>query len=484
MREFISFRSRGQTIVLVALAAVALLALVALAVDGGNAYATRRQAQNAADGAAIAGTWMMVDISGFNRVARIVRQVNTYAQANGVPDTNPDPNDWINDNVQSYFVDISGNRVSPELHNTTVIPSSARGVEVVTTITRTTFFARAIGVQQIAASALATAVYEPDGGVLPIAVNEYWAGSGGKCPYANCGIPYSFVRNPDAGVPSPFTKVADSPEEWKKNTCSDYSVCCDPDNNNVCQGAYEGYGENYGRAFAILGAEAKPNIGSNDSRSFVHLDYRYDALDPDGNWHILLNNDVWQDPTPQTWPAKKNDMEIVIEEGGYTKVPIPGAMLEPPPEHLEEWGFCWGGTHPGCFNSPSDVNHSPYRTVVFLPGADADKEAKAMYESGRFPPGSRIVIMVYNGVSSDQWGGSNKDDAAQVVGYFGAIIVGYGNNFKSPCNGTPGDWQSFQSCITGQPNTVYAIAGPKGQLRLNPQSLIDEFLPKRITLIK
>ncbi len=40
---------RGQAIILIALSIVGLLGLVALAVDGGNAYSERRRAQNAAD---------------------------------------------------------------------------------------------------------------------------------------------------------------------------------------------------------------------------------------------------------------------------------------------------------------------------------------------------------------------------------------------------------------------------------------------------
>lgn len=49
-------RDRAQTLVLVALALGALIGLAALAIDGGNAYAQRRRAQNAADAGAIAGT--------------------------------------------------------------------------------------------------------------------------------------------------------------------------------------------------------------------------------------------------------------------------------------------------------------------------------------------------------------------------------------------------------------------------------------------
>jgi hypothetical protein len=52
---------KGQALIVIAGALVALIALVALAVDGGNAYAQRRIAQNAADGAAQAGTVALRD---------------------------------------------------------------------------------------------------------------------------------------------------------------------------------------------------------------------------------------------------------------------------------------------------------------------------------------------------------------------------------------------------------------------------------------
>ncbi len=46
---------KGQTLVIVALSLFALIALVALAIDGGNLMAERRQMQNAADAGALAG---------------------------------------------------------------------------------------------------------------------------------------------------------------------------------------------------------------------------------------------------------------------------------------------------------------------------------------------------------------------------------------------------------------------------------------------
>ena len=45
---------RGQALVVIALAAVGLIGIVALVVDGGKAFADRRKAQNAADSAALA----------------------------------------------------------------------------------------------------------------------------------------------------------------------------------------------------------------------------------------------------------------------------------------------------------------------------------------------------------------------------------------------------------------------------------------------
>ena len=50
----ISSRQRGQVLVIVAIALITLLGMVGLAVDGSNAFATRRQSQAAADAAAYA----------------------------------------------------------------------------------------------------------------------------------------------------------------------------------------------------------------------------------------------------------------------------------------------------------------------------------------------------------------------------------------------------------------------------------------------
>jgi len=297
------------------------------------------------------------------------------------------------------------------------------------------------------------------------------------------------VRDP-AQQP-PFSST-DGGHTWQRNYC-------DPASTVTCQGAYEGCGENYGKAFAILGGDAKPNVGSSDPRSLVHLDYRYDALVDFGYWHYLQASDAWSHDVPPA--GKKGDMASVISLGGYSKQPLPRAVDEPPPAyHPDGWGYCWAepANENNCFNYPAADRGIPYDVLEFLSGTDAAAEAKRMYDDGnyvrgRFAPGERIVIMVYNGVAGDQWGTPGKlDDAAAVVGYFGAVIVGYGTDLETPddggtrCIGTPGQYETYRHCIkqnpSGQANTVYAIA--TAPLLIDPETYIEEFLPRQILLIR
>ncbi len=482
--------------ILVALAAVAIVAFVALAVDGGTAYSLRREAQSAADSASLAGTWAMISLPpGSDPQAPVLRQANAKAEVNGVPDTNGVPGDVINDNIQAFYVDSEGNRVDfPELHDAGGLPrpSNARGVEVVTAITTTTFFARAVGVSTVGASAHATARYEIDGGILPIAVNQYWYGPQGQphfCPYDNCGEPYSFVRNPSQ-LP-PFG-TSDGGITWYRN------VCPDPWNENTCQGPYEGYGENFGKAFPLMGQDAYPNYGSRQPRSAVVIDVRYNALTDGGTFHQLVSDNNWlHDVHPIPQGQGMQDMQEVILQGGYRKVPLPRAAQEPPTlGYIDGWGYCWKNppSVENCFNYPEEDRSEPYDGLQFLYGTEASKMAMSMYDDGnyvdgRYAPGQHLVIMVYNSSPGQNWGSSGKSqDVAVIVGYFGAVIVGYGNDFTHPCEGTPGDWESYVHCVerpgNSRPSTVYGMADPSAPLTIDPSKLLEDFLPKKIVLIR
>src|SRR4030066_14932 len=116
---------RGQGLVLVALMFLALVAIMALVLDGGNAYAARRQAQNAADAGALAGATYMC--KNHDETGGIV-QAEAYAVSNGA------------------------------LNPPDVTASLSAGTVVVTaTVVKDTFFAGVIGYTEVRPRAVAAA---------------------------------------------------------------------------------------------------------------------------------------------------------------------------------------------------------------------------------------------------------------------------------------------------------------------------------------
>jgi hypothetical protein len=104
-------QERGQSLVLVALAMVGLMAFAGLALDGGLAYATRRVAQNAADSGAIAGSHELhrqkwEDGSNANQIdqRKILSAIHKVVESHDVPDTDGIPGNHINENVRAFFV--------------------------------------------------------------------------------------------------------------------------------------------------------------------------------------------------------------------------------------------------------------------------------------------------------------------------------------------------------------------------------------------
>jgi len=82
--------SRGQVIVIMALALVALLSVVGLVIDGGNAFARQRATQNATDASAEAGAGQLLrklalvptPAGGWN--AEVIAAVQANATQNGI----------------------------------------------------------------------------------------------------------------------------------------------------------------------------------------------------------------------------------------------------------------------------------------------------------------------------------------------------------------------------------------------------------------
>lgn len=166
---------QGQALVIMAFAVIALAALVGLAIDGGRLYALRRQAQNAADAAAMAGTRELASLIAncepgtAAQSAVVVEKVLEFGRLNQVDEYDP------NGDLTAWYVNGSGDELGYVL-TTQAIPTGAAGVRVSTRMTDTTTFMRLFGQRNIFGVGKATGMTGPikqfGGGLLPIAVPE------------------------------------------------------------------------------------------------------------------------------------------------------------------------------------------------------------------------------------------------------------------------------------------------------------------------
>lgn len=110
-------KARGQSLILVALMMFVLIGIVGLAVDGGSSYERRRTAQNAADGAAMAGARVMLH----HYESMILANASDINGSQGVEDAITTAiTDYLRDNgaltgagdIEAYFVNESRQVVS------------------------------------------------------------------------------------------------------------------------------------------------------------------------------------------------------------------------------------------------------------------------------------------------------------------------------------------------------------------------------------
>ncbi|GBD08885.1 hypothetical protein HRbin22_01128 [Candidatus Thermoflexus japonica] len=146
---------RGQALVLIALAFAAFLALLALAIDGGNAYAQRRRAQNAADAAALSAARRLWEVrrQGGSEADLLVA-IREAIDAHGTFNVDDQPNHF-----EAFYVDESGNVLGPL--GSGVIPGNAGGVQVTVINRFDAFFAGVFGFDPMEVRAMATAVVHP-----------------------------------------------------------------------------------------------------------------------------------------------------------------------------------------------------------------------------------------------------------------------------------------------------------------------------------
>jgi len=142
---------RGQALVIMVFAILALLVVAGLAIDGGTVYLERRRMQNAADAAALAGTRKLAEAMcakpGVNDAA-IAAEVIHYAEANGVQ--------YTSGNVVADYVAFNESVLGRV--GSGAIPAGAAGISVTTKISRKTYFVSLVGIDLAGASAGALAM--------------------------------------------------------------------------------------------------------------------------------------------------------------------------------------------------------------------------------------------------------------------------------------------------------------------------------------
>jgi hypothetical protein len=161
MNDRASLKERGQSIILVAVAIVALVLFVAITVDLSFAYQQRRTAQNGADGAALAGVAeLATQINNRKKLDRLIQEaMNDFAERNGIWDTEGKLADEDNQNVQGWYVDADGNRLDKEpMVGNGKVPDAAYGIEAITHIIAPTFFGGIFGLSGLPIEARAVSL--------------------------------------------------------------------------------------------------------------------------------------------------------------------------------------------------------------------------------------------------------------------------------------------------------------------------------------
>ncbi len=149
---------QGQVLVIVAVGLLAMIAMVALVVDGGHAWGQQREAQNGADAASEAGAVRLAQNLPYIAASQ-TQPYNDAAVAAAVTDKASDNSIVVAQAIYTNFAGdpLPGPIVVGSLGNVPP-PATAAGVQVKGNKTFDTFLAGVIGVQTMTARAQATAV--------------------------------------------------------------------------------------------------------------------------------------------------------------------------------------------------------------------------------------------------------------------------------------------------------------------------------------
>ncbi len=170
---------RGQILVLFAVMLTVMVLLIGLVVDGGTAFANRRDAQNDADLAAMAGTKIVKD---FYTTDPTIRSINVYNAIGARMTANQcvvgvgTPCSWTADFANAATVNGTPNVLGAVTATNTVIPATTNTIVVHVSRQPSTFFLGIVGMSRWNVSTVAAALTNKvttvgPGTILPIGTN-------------------------------------------------------------------------------------------------------------------------------------------------------------------------------------------------------------------------------------------------------------------------------------------------------------------------
>ena len=219
---------RGVVLPLVTICLVGLMSFLALAIDIGVLAVARNQAQDAADGAALAGARTLNGLSSANyNVTAATQMARTVAESNAILGTNITAAQVTTDQAGIYQYSTSAGRFQAVFGQTPTGTQSYGVIQVVITTSQKTTFANVMGISSMNVTANATAVHRP----RDIAVVLDFSGSMGYSTQINYNAGSVQSLNPDASFPQfgPYSVFAGA------------GMVLDPSNPGTAPGNYATY---------------------------------------------------------------------------------------------------------------------------------------------------------------------------------------------------------------------------------------------------
>lgn len=444
---------RGQALILIVFAAIALFAFAALAIDGSRVFSDRRHAQNTADTSALAAALAKIRAAGDDatKLAAAVDAAKLRAESNGFKD-------GVNSVVEVHQCDEVG--LNPPCEALPAGADPTEYLQVVIRFTTPTTFARILGWQQVptTVTAISRAKIGVPGGGTPMAAisalsphdpNTIEAEGNFNLTINNGGI----FDNSDAANGCPNTNalwfhgngVYDIDQGIQVVGAGGTNYCNTGSNTLIGPGFSAGTPMNYPPSINI-----PPPAISCDPTPVAATYGATGWLVPAGthNYQDLPGGNVTFAPGSHCFPAGyklsgnsssivANDVKFLITGGGfdlnsnanfncdnmivYTRAPSTGLRFNGNGTnictnvtfYLESGELYWGGNPLNNFSAPTDPT-SPYKgLLVYLPLGNSGG-VNVQGNSGSSYTGSIIAVS-----STIEIGGNSQTLAlsSQIIGY-------------------------------------------------------------------